>query len=216
MTNNITELVFILDKSGSMYGLESDTIGGFNSMLEKQKGKDGECYVTTVLFNQELTVVHDRVPVDKVEPMTKRDYLPSGSTALIDAMGHTIRHIDTIHKYARKEDVPRNTVFVIITDGMENSSSKYTSDDVKKTVERHKEKGWEFLFLGANIDAVETAKKYGISRDRAVNHISDKMGTMKNYETLGKVVENVRTKGKIGDDWASEIQKDYSARKTGK
>lgn len=163
--NNVTELVFILDRSGSMAGLESDTIGGFNAMLEKQKKEPGTAYVSTVLFNNFGCVLHDRLEVQKVPPMTDADYQVGGCTALVDAIGDAIHHIGNIHKYARPEDVPHRTLFVITTDGMENSSHHYDSDTVKRMIERQKAKyGWEFLFLGANIDAVETAQHFGIGR----------------------------------------------------
>ena len=182
MRKNLTEIVFILDRSGSMSGLETDTIGGFNSMIEKQKKENGEALISTVLFDNVSEVIHDRVPVQKVEPMTDRDYSVRGCTALLDAIGGAIHHIGNVHKYARKEDVPEHTLFVITTDGMENASRRYDSEKVKKMIERQKEKyGWEFLFLGANIDAVETAKHFGIGADRAVNYHSDREGTQLNY-----------------------------------
>ena len=156
MKNGITELVFILDRSGSMAGLEGDTIGGFNAMLEQQKEQPGKCWVSTVLFDHESFVLHDRVPLEQVEPMTRGDYRVRGSTALLDAVGGAIRHIGNIHKYARPEDVPENTLFIITTDGMENASRHYESDTVRQMIRRQKELyGWEFIFLAANIDAVE-------------------------------------------------------------
>lgn len=166
--NNITEIVFIIDKSGSMQGFEDDTVGGFNSTIAKQREKDGKVYVSTVIFDNESSVVHDRVLIDEVKPMTREDYVVGGSTALLDAIGGAIHHIGNIHKYARAEDVPEHTIFVIITDGMENASRRYDSETVKKQIKRQTEKyGWEFLFLAANIDAVETAKSIGIRRERA-------------------------------------------------
>ncbi|MBR4955835.1 MAG: VWA domain-containing protein, partial [Clostridia bacterium] len=175
MKNNITELVFILDRSGSMAPLVEDTVGGFNSMIEKQRKQDGECYVSTVLFANRSEVLHDRVRLSEIKPMTDKDYTAYGATALIDALGDAIHHIGNVHKYARAEDVPARTVFIITTDGMENASHKYTSERVKMMIERRKEKyGWEFLFIGANIDAVETAARYGIDRNRAVNYNADK------------------------------------------
>ena len=173
----IVELVFILDRSGSMAGLESDTIGGFNAMIEKQKKEEGACFVSTVLFDDKSEVLHDRLPLEQIPKMTERDYTVRGCTALIDALGDAIHHVSNIHKYARKEDIPQRTVFVITTDGMENSSHRYSSDEVKKMIGQKKELGWEFLFIGANIDAVETASRYGISHDRAVNYKADKRGT---------------------------------------
>ena len=213
MKNNITELVFILDRSGSMAGLESDTIGGFNSMIEKQKKQDGGCYVSTVLFDDESEVLHDRVKLGDIPKMTDKDYTVRGCTALIDAIGGAIHHIGNIHKYARKEDVPEHTVFVITTDGMENASHKYTSDKVKQMIERQKEKyGWEFLFIGANIDAVETAARYGINSDRAVNYCADIEGTNIVYETMSKVVGSVRANKKIDENWSTPISTDYKKR----
>ena len=170
MGNNMTELVFILDRSGSMAGLESDTIGGFNALIDKQRQQAGECFVSTVLFDNVSEVLHDRVRLSEIKKMTSDEYTVRGCTALIDAIGGAIRHIGNIHKYARPEDVPEHTMFVITTDGLENASHIYTSDEVKKMVERQKKKyGWEFLFIGANIDSVETGKHFGIGADRAVN-----------------------------------------------
>lgn len=213
MKKNLTELVFILDRSGSMSGLESDTIGGFNAMIEKQKKQDGECIVSTVLFDDECQVIHDRVSLDKIKPMTEDDYFVGGCTALIDAIGGAIHHIGNVHKYAREEDVPENTVFIITTDGQENASHRYSSDKVKQMIERQKEKyGWEFLFIGANIDAVETAKRYGIDRNRAVNYNADAQGTSVLYETVSKAVCNVRASKCMADNWSAEIDKDFKNR----
>ena len=213
MKNNITELVFILDRSGSMSGLESDTIGGFNSMIEKQKKQDGSCYVSTVLFDDESEVLHDRVKLGDISKMTDNDYTVRGCTALIDAIGGAIHHIGNIHKYARNEDVPEHTMFVITTDGQENASHKYTSEKVKRMIERQKEKyGWEFLFIGANIDAVETASRYGIGADRAVNYNADGEGTHILYETVAKAVCNVRASAPLEANWSEEINADYQRR----
>jgi uncharacterized protein YegL len=213
MKNNITELVFILDRSGSMAGLESDTIGGFNSMIEKQKKQDGVCYVSTVLFDDESEVLHDRVKLGDIPKMTDKDYTVRGCTALIDAIGGAIHHIGNIHKYARNEDVPEHTMFVITTDGQENASHRYTSEQVKKMIERQKEKyGWEFLFIGANIDAVETAARYGISRDRAVNYNADGEGTQILYESVSKAVCNVRACAPLGTEWSDDIKADFHRR----
>ena len=212
--NNLTEMVFILDRSGSMYGLEKDTIGGFNSMLGKQKNQDGEAFVTTVLFDHEYKIVHDRLAVNEVPEMTANDYQVRGSTALIDAIGKTIHHISNIHKYARKKDVPANTIFVIITDGMENASREYTSDMVKKMVEKAKaENGWEFIFLGANIDAVKTAKHFGIDSDRAVNYNCDSEGTELNYQVVSDAVSCCRMSKPLSDDWSARIDEDYKKRR---
>ena len=215
--NNITELVFILDRSGSMSGLESDTIGGFNSLIEKQRGQEGECYVSVVLFDNESEVLYDRVKLAEVRRMTADDYTVRGCTALIDAIGGAIHHIGNIHKYARPEDVPGHTMFVITTDGMENASHRYTSDQVKAMVERQKEKyGWEFLFLGANIDAVNTAGSFGIGADRAVNYHADSKGTGVVYEAVSRSVARMRSGRGVADDWNGSINADYNSRKTDK
>ena len=212
--NNLTEMVFILDRSGSMYGLEKDTIGGFNSMLLKQKTEEGEAFVTTVLFDNEYEIIHDRISVKDVPEMTDNEYKPRGSTALIDAIGRTISHIVNIHKYQRKEDVPANTVFVIITDGMENASHIYSSDKVKRMIEHEKKKyGWEFIFLGANIDAVETARHFGISEDRAVNYNCDSQGTRLNYEVVSDAVSCCRMSAPIQANWSQRIDEDYRNRR---
>lgn len=214
MKNNITELVFILDRSGSMSGLESDTIGGFNSMIEKQKKQDGECYVSTVLFDNVSEVLHDRVKLSEVKPMTEDEYTVRGCTALIDAIGGAIHHIGNVHKYARPEDVPEHTLFVITTDGMENASRRYSSEQVKTMIKRQKEKyGWEFLFIGANIDAVETAARYGIDEDRAVNYMPDHEGTQILYESVSAAVCNVRSNKKLNKAWSQNINSDYQSRK---
>ena len=211
--NGVTELVFILDRSGSMAGLESDTIGGFNAMIEKQKKQDGKCYVSTVLFDNVSEVLHDRVNLSDIKTMTDKEYTVRGCTALIDALGGAIHHIGNIHKYARNEDVPEHTVFVITTDGMENASRKYGSAEVKAMIERQKEKyGWEFLFIGANIDAVETAAQYGISEDRAVNYVPDSAGTHILYESVSAVVGNVRANKCVDNAWSDELNKDYIRR----
>lgn len=213
MKNNMTELVFILDRSGSMAGLESDTVGGFNSMIEKQKQQDGDCFVSTVLFDAESEVVHDRVKLASIPNMTDKDYTVRGCTALIDAIGGAIHHIGNIHKYARPEDVPEHTMFIITTDGQENASHRYTSEQVKKLIERQKEKyGWEFLFLGANIDAVETASRYGIGADRAVNYHCDRKGTQLNYEVMSETICAFRESRPITADWKEKIDKDFKTR----
>ena len=213
--NNITELVFILDRSGSMAGLESDTIGGFNAMIEKQKKQDGLCWVSTVLFANESQVIHDRVRLESVKPMTGDDYAVGGCTALIDAIGDAIRHVGNIHKYARPEDVPAHTVFVITTDGMENASRKYSAREVRQMIERQKEAfGWEFLFIGANIDAVETAGRFGIAPERAVNYKADKRGTRILYDCVSSVVGAFRTNAAPQDaSWSQAIREDYENRK---
>ena len=183
--NNITELVFIIDRSGSMSGLEADTIGGFNSMIEKQKKLDGKAYVSTVLFDNVSEVIHDRVDIEKVELMTDKDYYVRGCTALLDAVGGAIHHIGNVHKYARPEDVPEKTMFIITTDGMENASHNYSSERVKEMIRCQEEKyGWEFIFVAANIDAVETAKRIGIRRERAANYSHTKGGTKRLYDAV--------------------------------
>ena len=215
MKKNLTEMVFILDRSGSMAGLEKDTIGGFNSMIQRQKGEEGEALVSTVLFDNESAVIHDRVDIRKVEPLTERQYFVGGCTALVDAIGGAIHHIGNVHKYAREEDVPEHTVFIITTDGMENASHRYSSDEVKAMVQRQKEKyGWEFLFLGANIDAVETAARMGIGQDRAVNFHNDEIGVKLNYQTVGETVCSLRRNAPISADWKSGIEKDFRSRKS--
>lgn len=214
MKKNCTELVFILDRSGSMAGLERDTIGGFNAMIEKQKKQEGECLVNTVLFSNDAEVIHDRVPLERIEPMTDRDYTVGGCTALLDAIGGAIRHISTVYKYARPEDVPEHTLFVITTDGMENASRRFSADEVRAMIERQKrEHGWEFLFVGANIDAVQTAKRFGIAEDRAVNYHADCKGTRVVYETLSKAVCSIRNSAPMGADWAADINADYESRR---
>ena len=193
MRKGLTEVVFILDRSGSMSGLEADTIGGFNSMIAKQKKEEGEAYISTVLFDDTCEVLYDRVPVNKVEPMNDNQYYVRGCTALLDAIGGAIHHIGNVHKYAREEDKPEKTLFIITTDGMENASRQYSYEKVKEMVERQKEKyGWEFLFLGANIDAIDVAGKFGIDSNRALNYVSDHKGTQLNYEVLNKTVSEFR------------------------
>lgn len=214
MKKNLTEMVFILDKSGSMAGMEADTIGGFNAMIEKQKKEEGEALVSTVLFSEGTRVLHDRVDLRKIEPMTERQYAVGGGTALIDALGGAIHHIGNVHKYAREEDRPEHTVFIITTDGMENASRLYTSDEVKKMVRRQKGKyGWEFLFLGANIDAVETARRYGIGADRAVRYHNDARGVEVNFETVSRAVGRMRACQPVAADWKAEIEADFASRK---
>lgn len=213
MKENLTELVFILDRSGSMQSLTADTIGGFNSLIEKQRGEKGECLVSTVLFNDKSSVLYDRVPLDKIPEMTRADYAACGNTALIDAIGAAIHHIGNVHKYARGEDVPQNTLFVIITDGMENSSHTYTSSRVKEMIERRKQEcGWEFLFIGANIDAVETAQSFGISKECTADYIADPKGTDVTYGAVCAAVSMMRSNAKISEKWSDEIKKDFKKR----
>lgn len=213
MNNNLTELVFILDRSGSMAGLESDTIGGFNAMLEKQKKEDGEALLSAVLFSNESAVLYDRADVKKVEPMTERQYYVGGCTALLDAIGGAVHHIGNIHKYAREEDRPAKTVFVIITDGMENASRRYTYDEVRLMIERQRERyGWEFLFLGANMDAISAARRFGIREDRAVRYRCDKQGTALNFEVVSDTIGYIREGAAPSADWKRRIEKDYAER----
>ncbi|MBQ2866318.1 MAG: VWA domain-containing protein [Clostridia bacterium] len=209
----MTELVFIIDKSGSMAGLEKDTVGGFNSMIAKQKKEAGGCYVSTVLFDSQTRVIHDRLPLERVPELTEREYCACGCTALLDALGGAVSHIGNIHKYARAEDVPQKTLFVITTDGLENASRRFDYDKVRKMIERQKEKyGWEFLFLGANIDAAAEAKRFGISADRAVNYKCDREGTALNYRVIGDAVCNVRACKPLSADWKKSIDEDVKNR----
>lgn len=215
MNKNLTELVLILDRSGSMAGLESDTIGGYNSMLKKQKKTTGEVLVSTVLFNECSQVVYDRVPLSRMPKMTEKEYCAYGSTALLDAVGGAIHHIANVHKYAREKDRPGKTIFVIITDGLENASRRYSYEQVKKMLVRQKKKyGWEFLFLGANIDAVKTASSIGISADRAANYHCDHTGTILNYEVLSETVCEMRcSEATLGASWKKRIDEDYKKRR---
>ncbi|MDY4587577.1 MAG: vWA domain-containing protein [Oscillospiraceae bacterium] len=214
MRNDLTELVFILDKSGSMHGLEADTIGGFNSLIEKQKKEDGKALVTTVLFDDKTEVIHDRVDLEYIRNMSSEQYVTGGTTALLDAVGGAVSHIRKIHKYIRPEDVPAKTLFIITTDGMENASRRFTYDKVKKLIKHQNEKyGWEFIFLGANIDAAETAVNMGISRDRAADYISDREGTALNYSVLSEVTSAIRSGIGVTPDWSKSISDDISRRK---
>ena len=214
MKKNLTEIVFILDRSGSMSGLEKDTIGGYNSMLTRQRQEKGEAFVSTVLFDNESVVIHDRVPVERVEDITEREYYVRGCTALLDAVGGAIHHIGNIHKYARDEDVPEKTLFIITTDGMENASRSYTYDKVKQMIERQKEKyGWEFLFLGANIDAAAMGAKIGIDRDFTVDYKSDGIGTALNYEVMSEAISQVRAAAPLNRGWKKRIEERFKKEK---
>ena len=215
MKKGLTEIVFILDRSGSMAGLEDDTIGGFNSLIARQKSEEGEAYVSTVLFDDVSEVIYDRVKINDVTKMTRKEYYVRGCTALLDAVGSAVSHIGKVHKYAREEDRPEKTLFIITTDGMENSSRVYTYDKVKSMISRQKERyGWEFLFLGANIDAAETAGRFGISKEYAADYRSDSVGTAVNYEAINEAIHHVRTKSApIAAGWKKRIEEDYKNRK---
>ena len=213
MKKNLTEIVFILDRSGSMAGLEKDTIGGFNSMIAKQRREPGEAYVSTILFDNHREVIHDRVDIHKIQPMTQEQYYVRGSTALLDAVGKSIRHIANVHKYAREEDRPEKTLFIITTDGMENASHEYSYERVRKMIEHEKEKyGWEFIFLGANIDAAKEAARFGISEDRTANYHADSTGTAVIYEAMSDAVCSVRACRPMNADWKKNVDADYKKR----
>ena len=214
MKNNITELVFILDASGSMGGFEADTIGGFNSMIEKQKKLDGEVFVSVVVFDNDSKVVYDRVPISEITPMTEKEYSVGGCTALLDAVGGAVKHIGTIHKYARKEDIPEHTIFIITTDGMENASHRFSSKEVKKAIKERTDKdGWEFIFMAANIDAVETAENIGIRAERAVNYHQSHVGTRKTYNAMAEAVTCLRVDKSLDDSsWREELDEDIKKR----
>ncbi len=220
MSKGLTEIIYILDRSGSMGGLEADTIGGFNSMMEKQKKTGEKALVSTVLFDDVCEVIHDRVPIEKIETMTDKQYFVRGCTALLDAVGGAIKHIGNVHKYAREEDRPDKTIVVITTDGMENASCKYSRDKIEKMVKRQQKKyGWEFIFIGANIDAYAEAQKYGIRKDRAVNYVCDGVGTANVYAGVSKAVCSVMmadckhmSEELDNSDWDDEINDDYERR----
>ena len=213
MKQNLTEIIFILDRSGSMGGLEQDTIGGYNAFLERQKG-NGEALISTVLFSNRSEVIHDRVPIDAVKPLTEQEYYVGGSTALLDAIGSAVHHIANVHKYAREEDVPEKTVVVITTDGMENASRRYDYAGVRKLVERQKETyGWEFLFLGANMDAISAAAQVGIEESHAVQYHSDSVGTRLNFQVLSDSIVSFRKSSHaITEEWKEAIEQDYQSR----
>ena len=214
MKKNLTELVFILDRSGSMAGLEADTIGGFNAMLQKQRGEPGEAVISTVLFDNETEVIHDRIPLDRVPRLTEKEYYVRGCTALLDAVGGAIHHIGNVHKYAREEDRPEKTLFVITTDGLENASRRYTYDKVKAMIERQRETyGWEFLFLGANIDAAREAARFGIRADCAADYHADSIGTEAVYESVCEAVCQVRRAAPLKASWKQRIDADFKGRK---
>ena len=213
MRKKLTEIVFILDRSGSMSGLEADTIGGFNSLIDEQKAGEGECIVSTVLFDNYSELLYDRVRLENVPKMTRRDYIPRGGTALYDAIGAQIERIGCIHKYARRENVPAHTLFVIITDGAENSSRQYDLRKIRELIERQKRRfDWEFLFIGANIDAQRTADSFGIGADRAANYHADDIGTRTVFRGVARAVESVRRDEQLDGGWSMDIRKDFSSR----
>ena len=210
MRKGLTEIVYILDRSGSMSGLEADTIGGFNSMLMKQKMEEGEAYLSTILFDDRVEVLHDRVRIREVGRLTDREYYVRGSTALLDAVGGAIHHIGNVHKYAREEDRPEKTIFIITTDGLENSSRQYSYADVKSMVQHEKEKyNWEFIFLGANIDAVEVAGRFGVARNRAVRYESDSQGTRLNFDAMSGMLSRARA-SRSAETMRRELDRDES------
>ncbi|HWQ71911.1 MAG TPA: vWA domain-containing protein [Desulfitobacteriaceae bacterium] len=214
MKTNLTELVFILDKSGSMSGLESDTIGGYNAMLKKQQEEPGEALVTTVLFDDNYVLLHDRTNIKGIRPISEKDYFVGGRTALLDAIGRTIHKIENARKQTAQEQRADKVMFVITTDGMENASREYSMEKVRAMIERQKEEyGWEFIFLGANIDAIATAARFGISANRAANYHADREGTRLNYEALSNIVSELRAGGTLADSWKAEIDEDYEKRK---
>ena len=219
LQETVTEIVFILDRSGSMAGLEADTIGGFNSLIAKQKKETGKALLSTVLFDDKSEVIYDRVPLDKVPTMTDKEYYVRGCTALLDAIGGAIHHIGTVHKYARPEDRPDKTLFIITTDGMENSSERYTYEKVKSMVERQQSRyGWEFIFLGANIDAISVANRFGIDKNHAANYHADEIGTALNFEVLSDAICDflIAPEGRLAPEWNKRIITDFESRNTSK
>jgi len=213
MNGNLTELVFILDRSGSMSGLEDDTIGGFNSLLNKQKKVEGECVITTVLFDNMYELLHDRLNLKGVEPITDKEYFTRGSTALLDAIGMTVKKIDNAQKHTIEQERAEKVMFVIITDGYENASREYDYNKIRQMVE-HQEKchGWEFIFLGANIDAIGTAEKFGVRTSRAANYHADRKGTQLNYEAVSDAVSYCRKVGSLNENWKDSIDDDFKNR----
>ncbi|MHB1483804.1 MAG: vWA domain-containing protein [Saccharofermentanales bacterium] len=217
MKKDFTEIVMILDRSGSMSGLEEDTIGGYNAMIEKQKAGPGQAVVSTILFDDHSEVLHDRAQLETLAPITGNEYFVRGCTALLDAIGGAIDHIGNIHKYAREEDRPEKTIFIITTDGMENASRKYSHEHIKMMIERQKTRyGWEFIFLGANIDAIEVADRFGIGADRAANYHADSTGTQLNYQVVSDAIINLRESKSIKIDWKDRIDKEYMLHKPDK
>ena len=211
--NNTTEIVFILDRSGSMACLEADVIGGFNATITRQKKEEGKAYVTTVLFDDRYEVLHDRIDLHEVKELDATQYYVRGCTALLDAIGKTIAHIDTVHRYIRPEDVPDHTMVIINTDGMENASREFDNRMVRKMVQEHQDKGWEFLFLGANIDSYAVAGSFGLSEKNITNYMHDRTGMHKVFEDIGEAICEMRTVGSVGADWKMRTTTDYESRK---
>lgn len=217
MKKGLTELVFILDRSGSMSGLERDTIGGYNAMLKKQKNESGEAVITTVLFDDKYELLHDRINLRGIEPITDEEYFVRGSTALLDAVGRTISKIGNVQKHTAEDERAEHVMFVITTDGMENASREFTYEKVRQMIEGQKSKyGWEFIFLGTNIDAIEAAERFGISKDRATNYNADSQGTLLNYEVISETVSCMRANRKISENWKERIDEDFKKRGVGK
>lgn len=222
MENNLTELVFILDRSGSMRGLEDDTIGGFNGMIAKQKAESEDVNVTTVLFDDKVDIIHDRFPISIVQPLTEKDYYVRGCTALLDAVGESVRKIENVQEHLPEGHKADKVIFVITTDGHENSSRRYSYSQIKRMIEAKKEIGWEFLFLGANIDAVGEAERLGISRNRAVTYENDSKGVELNFDSIGLAVRSAVTRKRMtpnealfDDDWAEEIKEYHKSKSSG-
>lgn len=217
MKKGLTELVIILDRSGSMSGLESDTIGGYNAMLEKQKKEPGEAIITTVLFDDKYELLHDRINLRGIAPLTDNDYFVRGTTALLDAVGKTINKIANVQKHTAEDERPEHIMFVITTDGMENASREFSYEKISRMIEQQKNKfGWEFIFLGANIDAISTAERFGIGEDRATNYHADSEGTLLNYEVISETVSCLRANRKISENWKERIDRDFKKRETRK
>ncbi|OCZ54287.1 vWA domain-containing protein [Dehalobacter sp. TeCB1] len=213
MKKGLTELVFILDRSGSMSGLESDTIGGYNAMLEKQKKETGEVVITTVLFDDQYELLHDRINLRGIAPITDKEYFVRGSTALLDAIGKTINKVVNVQKHTAEDERAEHVMFVITTDGMENASREFSYEKVRQMIEHQKSKyAWEFIFLGANIDAIATAERFGIGKERAVNYNADSEGTLLNYEVINETVSNLRAGHTIPESWKDRIVVDFKKR----
>lgn len=213
MNKDLVEVVFIIDESGSMSGLEADTVGGFNSTIEKQRAIEGKCIVSTVFFNTRSRVYHDRLDLANIKKMERTDYYPNGCTALVDAVCESIKHIKTIHRYIREEDVPSKTLFIITTDGMENASRKYSSKELKEMIEERKKAGWEFIYLAANIDAFATAKDYGLDEMEVTPYINDRKGNDIKFACMEAAITSVRREKKLNRNWKEDAECDYAKRK---